>query len=172
MTRTDFQENVTSWWELIDFCRDNDCYYCDDIYDDDMKDDYINSNLSDMVVNATSWRDLLDTLEAIPTGYNFYRKDEYDEFYEADEDDFDSYKQDVLDWCDDNDVWEPGDDDEDDEEPERDEEIPEDEPSEETSSLGDFFMLCLSESSKIFQDETNAGRHQKLDIRAMCEFDF
>ena len=173
MTRTEFQEDVTSWWDLVDFCRENDCYYCDDIYDDDSKDDYINSMLSDMARNADCWRDLLDTLEAVPTGYDFYRKNEYDEFYEADDDDFDSYKQDVLEWGDDNDVWDPDEEDaEDDEEPEMSEGTSEDEPDEDTPSLGDFFALCLSESTKIFQEETNTGAHQRLDIRAMCEFDF
>lgn len=33
MTRTEFEEDITSWYELIDFCNENDLRSCDNIYD-------------------------------------------------------------------------------------------------------------------------------------------
>ena len=68
-----------------------------------------------------TWREILDTLQGYDgdSGYDYYLKNDYGEFeglgiYE----DFTSYKDDVLDWGDDNDIWDEDDEDEDeDEEP-------------------------------------------------------
>ena len=35
MTRNEFIDNITEWYELKDFCSDFDCDVCEDIYDDD-----------------------------------------------------------------------------------------------------------------------------------------
>ena len=35
MTRNEFIDNITEWYELKDFCNDFDCDICEDIYDDD-----------------------------------------------------------------------------------------------------------------------------------------
>lgn len=31
MTRNDFLNDVTEWWELLDFCSDEGCNICEDI---------------------------------------------------------------------------------------------------------------------------------------------
>ena len=35
MTRNEFIDNITEWYELKDFCSDFDCDVCEDIYDDE-----------------------------------------------------------------------------------------------------------------------------------------
>lgn len=106
MTRTEFIENVQNWWELLDFCNDEGCDICDDVYDDDSKDQYINETLVDTARNVDDWRDLLQTLSDIPYGYDCYRLDGYCDFVGLDDEDFESYKDDVLEWGDDRDIWE------------------------------------------------------------------
>lgn len=41
MTRNDFLNDVTEWWELLDFCSDEDCNICEDIIDSDQLDEYV-----------------------------------------------------------------------------------------------------------------------------------
>lgn len=94
------------------FCYDNDCGICDDIYDDESKDDYINEHLSDMADDADSWQSLYRTLDDIPTGYDYYRLDDYGEFNGLGDDDFEDYKDEVLEWMDDNEYWDEDEDDE------------------------------------------------------------
>lgn len=109
MTRQEFIDEVNSFGDLIDFCNDNDCYECENVYYQDSFDDYINDCLSDWARND-GWRDLRDRLNDIPTGYDWY---DIENLCGLDDDDFDDYKDDVLSWADDHDVWdEPDDDDE------------------------------------------------------------
>lgn len=63
MTRNDFLNDVTEWWELLDFCSDEGCNICEDIIDSDQLDEDTNY----------SWRDIRDSLSEIPTGYGYYR---------------------------------------------------------------------------------------------------
>lgn len=105
MTRNQFIEEVNCWSELRDFCYDYECSYCDDVYDDDQKDDYFNSELVEYARNAGDWRNMLGYLQDIPTGYDYYIKDDYDDWREADDDDFSTYKDDILEWGDNNEVW-------------------------------------------------------------------
>lgn len=112
MTRQEFLDDVCDFSELRDFCYDNDCGICDDIYDDESKDDYINEHLSDMADDADSWQSLYRTLDDIPTGYDYYRLDDYGEFNGLDDDDFEDYKNDVLEWMDDNEYWDEDEEDE------------------------------------------------------------
>ena len=63
-------------------------------------DDYINETLVDMARNSDGWRDLRNMLNDIPTGYDYYIRDEYDEFREADDDEFEDYKSSVIAWGD------------------------------------------------------------------------
>ena len=45
MTRNDFLNNVTEWWELLDFCSDEGCYICEDIIDSDQLDEYVEEDI-------------------------------------------------------------------------------------------------------------------------------
>lgn len=112
MTRQEFIENVTSWWDLIDFCRDEGSSICDSIYDEEGRDDFVNDRLSDWT-REYSWQEVLGFLDQIPTGYDYYRYDDYyDEWEGLDNDDFYAYKDDVLEWADDHNIWDEEDEDE------------------------------------------------------------
>lgn len=153
MTRQEFIDDVTSWWELLDFCNEEFCDYCDDIYSSDARDDEINEyDLDDWARNYT-WRQLLDILSELDDGYEYYRKDEYGEWESLSDYDFDNYKDDVLRWADDNDVFE----DDEEEDPadygiEDDDEL-DDEVVEEPMSMFELFSDCQDKYQKISEDE-------------------
>ena len=113
MTRQEFIDDVTTWWELIDFCNDEGCDICEYVYSSDVYDDLINEDLHEMVKHE-SWQSIYDWLEDLPSGYDYY--DTYDDYVGLDNNwDFDRYKEDVLEWADnDGTIW--------DEEPEEEEE--------------------------------------------------
>lgn len=119
MTRAEFFDNVTTWWELKDFCDDERCDICEDIYDEDGRDSYINDCLMDWARNDT-WTELLARLEDIPTGYEAYRYDDYGEWEGLDDGDFRAIRDEVAEWVDEYSSWD--DDEEEDEEEAVDEE--------------------------------------------------
>lgn len=110
MTRSYFLDYVTDWYELIDLCRDYDCDICEDIIDDDQLDDYV---LEDINNSERSWRDIRDFLSDIPTGYEYYRCDGTFDYVGLDESDFEDYKSRVLDWMDEDSLWDAEEEDED-----------------------------------------------------------
>lgn len=113
MTRDEFLE-IDSWSDLLYFCSNEGCSICDDICHEDDRDDYINECLTDMARDAYDWKDLRDTLDNINTGWDYYRRDEYDgEWIGLDGDDFGEYLNDVLEWGDEEEVWDEPDEDED-----------------------------------------------------------
>lgn len=89
MTRNDFLNDVTEWWELLDFCSDEGCNICEDIIDSDQLDEYVEEDIRD---TNYSWRDIRDSLSEIPTGYGYYRMNGSFDYDGMDENDFDSYK--------------------------------------------------------------------------------
>lgn len=134
MTRQEFIDDVTTWYELLEFCYDEDCNICEDIVDSDMYDEYIDDELYDKIRNSgDKWWEIKDWLNGIPTGYDYY--DRYNECG-VDEYDFDHYKDDVLDWGDSNEVWDEDEEEEEDFEEDFDEE--EDEELEEIDYNGFF----------------------------------
>lgn len=178
MTRTNFIENVTEWNELTEFCRDMDCDVCDDIIDADDLDSYVNTDLRDAVANGEDWEDIYRWLDGISTGYEYYRVDGSFDYEPMDNGhDFDSYKNDVIEWMDDNGLWDEEDDEEYDEEGYDDDEAgfyppdePEEEPpvEEEDFSVSDLMSMCGSELITIRQV---AERHKKeLDDNMVALF--
>lgn len=61
MTRNEFIDNITEWYELKDFCSDFDCDVCEDIYDDDDYDDSVEEDIRDAIADY-GWRDIRDFL--------------------------------------------------------------------------------------------------------------
>lgn len=174
MTREEFVENVTCWYELIDFCYDYGCDYCEAIYDDEQKDDYFDEELVEMARNASSWQELQEDLSDIPTDYDFYIRDNYGEWRGADDDDFDNYKEDVLSWGDDREIWDEEDEDEFDElldeEDEIDETWDEDEEDmelEEGCSLGELFT---SSATKLQTIEIEAEKEREREEKFFEQF--
>ena len=146
MTRTEFLEDVNSWWELIEFCSNEGCDTCEDIYSEDSRDEYINEQLMAWAREDT-WQELYSRLENIPTGYDYYRDDGYGEWVGMDDGDFDEYKDDVLEWMDNHGYWDEEDDDEDvdifAEELEREKAEAEEAPVEEEAfSIGELMDMC------------------------------
>ncbi len=94
MTREEFL-NMEDWSELIDFCYENNLYICDDVYSDSQKDDYVNDCLVGWAENST-WAELRDRLREIPDTADWYILDDYGDFCEAGDDEFEEYKESVL----------------------------------------------------------------------------
>lgn len=161
MTRAEFFENVTSWWDLKDFCSDEQCDICDDIYDEEARDDYINECLIDWARND-SWTELLSRLEDIPTGYDYYRYDDYGEWEGLVDGDFDEIRDEVAEWMDDNGYWDDEEEaDDEDEEPIDDEE--EEPPVEdEDCSLGELFAASATRVQSIAEEELVKAREEEL----------
>lgn len=117
MTRAEFVDSVTTWWELRDFCDDIQCDIMDGFMDSDSRDEYIDESLVDMA-RTNTWREMLDALRDYDneSGYEYYVYDEYYGSYRGvSDDEFEDFKQRVLEYADQNDEWEP---EEEEEEPE------------------------------------------------------
>lgn len=180
MTRQEFVENIECWGELINFCYDNGCDYCEDVCDQDEMDSYIDDCIVEMARNADGWKDLYNQLDNIPEGYYYYIHDNDGGWNGADDDDFESYKSDVLDWGDDSGIW-----DEEDEEYEEDdaeEYVPEEELThkleeesdeddneipEEDCSLGELFA---SGTSKLQTIKLETEQKRKEEEESFYQF--
>lgn len=112
MTRTEFEEEVLTFSSLIEFDYDESLYILDDIISGDEMEEEINEYIRDF---NGGWEDLRDRLNDIDTGYEYYRRDGYLEYTYMDDNDFDRYKQEVLDAADANELWDSEEEGEDDE---------------------------------------------------------
>lgn len=107
MTRQQFLEEIDGWGKLINFCYEEDCDLCDDIYDEDGKDSFYNDQLVDMASGADGWQDLFRDLSNIPEGDDYYILDDsYGDMRTADYDDFQEKINHVLEWGDYSGIWE------------------------------------------------------------------
>lgn len=163
MTRQEFLDEITTWYDLIEWCNNHMCSYCDDIYSDEARDEYIDEALVDMARN-NNWYELRDILSNLATGHDYWCRDEYGDWHGVD-DEFDEYFNDVLEWADEN-----GEFDEEEEEPlfvdEDDYEDEADEFTVDTSvALGDFFASSADDLTKITL-EAKAN-----EARANADFD-
>lgn len=150
MTRQQFIDEVNDWWELIDFCNEYECSYCEDVYSEESRDDYINEDLVDMARNADSWSSLLDILNDITTGYDYYRRTDYDDWEGLGDYEFNDYKNDVLEWADNNEIWE---DDEEEALPEVDYDDDDFVVADEPMSIGELIGVCSSQLQQIGTDK-------------------
>ena len=161
MTRSYFLDYVTDWSELIELCREYDCDICEDIIDSDGLNDYVDSDISN---TDYGWRSIRDFLAGIPTGYDYYRCDGAFDYVGLDDSDFEDYKSRILDWMDEDDLWEPeeGEDEDEDFDPDYDffspgEEEPEPEEPEEPPieeedfTISDLMYMCSAELVTIRQ---------------------
>lgn len=150
MTRQEFIDDIEDFDDLIEVCSDYGCSVCDDVYDSDQCDDWIDEHTEEWVENE-NWRDLRDMLTSIPTGYDYYRVDGYDNIYGLGDEDFENYKAEVLEWVDGNALW---DDDGEEEEPFDDNEEPapniqpqsvDESAPEEDFSISELMEVCQSQ---------------------------
>lgn len=162
MTRQEFIDSVTDFYELTDFCRDWDLDICGDVYSEDDRDSYLNEVIHAWACDET-WQSVRDMLDHIVTGYDWYRR-HYDDEWEGIDDEFEDYKDRVIDFMDENAYW----DDEEDEEEEEDEQEEESQDitpiEEEDITIGELFSLCSSQSESI------AEENEKEIIQSEQEF--
>lgn len=159
MTRSYFLDNVTEWSELIELCRDHDCNICEDIIDEDQLDEYVDYDIRN---SDYGWWEIRDYLSNISTSYSYYRCDGTFDYTGLDDADFEDYKARVLEWMDDNDLWDDEEDEEDfDDEPEEESEEPEEAPVEEEDfSVSDLVSMCGIELVTIQQAAERRERGQ------------
>lgn len=115
MTREEFMDEYYDLDDLMQWCRDERCNYFEqgdpDLFSEDEMDDYIDRELLPEWAENKGWRELLDFLSDIPTGYEYYRYDGYD-WYSVDDDDINTYLNEVADWAEENGYFDPEEDDE------------------------------------------------------------
>lgn len=99
MTRAEFDEQVTDWQSLIDFCMDEHISVVDDVCAYDYMYELVQSEVEQYIREGNEWTDLLSRLQDIDTGYDYYeRGDGWFDFTPLDDyDDFDRYRDDVID---------------------------------------------------------------------------
>lgn len=140
MTRTEFVEEVLGFQDLIDFCNDNGC---DDIvqhiYDKETVDGFIMEAIQSDCFGCDTWQGLYAILDEMPDC------EWYDLEWGYEEAEFESRKDEVLDYMDDNGLWEEEEDEEDEEEDdetsvleELEEQVPEVDSGEMMALLGDI----------------------------------
>lgn len=116
MTLREFDEDVTYFYELQEFCTENDCSYLDEYFDDLNKE--VNDDLYEWIrYGDYDWEAVYSALSSVSDGYDFYRKDGSLDYVGCDDQDFETLKNDVRDWAIENGIFDqPGEEDNDDEE--------------------------------------------------------
>lgn len=153
--RLDFINNVTDWRDIIEFCVNNDLDFHTNIYNNDELNDYIEDNLEELARDYY-WTEVLDVLQNIPQGLDFYIKEEdsFMEFSPARQSDFDLIKNEILEYMDDINGW-----DEDEQEPDVSEESNQESENQEEFnintdiSIDDFLISNVNDFQKIMQDK-------------------
>ena len=97
MTEQEFWDDVETWDDLIEICYEYNCYVCDEIFDEDTRDEYINEYVAN---TGDYWDEVRDFLNGIPTGYDRYYRNDFGEWYGTyDGDDvFNDSKDEVGEW--------------------------------------------------------------------------
>lgn len=175
MTRSEFIDEITRWWELIDFCRDVGCEVCEDVVSDDDLNGCIEDDIENSAHDGMSWEDIRDRLNDIETGYEYYLNDGY-MIYNGlnDEEDFDEYKDEVLDWMDSYGDWDEEDTEDDDFVDEEDsyQEAEEDNepPMEAEFPVTELISLCIVDITVQKSADEEKQRKEQAEIdRALAE---
>lgn len=105
MTRDEFFEEVTDWGELLSFCYNNGYDdYVEDVYSEESRDEEIHNDLNERFYDD-SWQSIMDYLDGIPCDYDYYRKDDYGDWYGLDIYDFRERRDELVEALDNNDFW-------------------------------------------------------------------
>lgn len=153
--RSDFINNVTDWRDIIEFCVNNDLDIPTTLYDNDELNDYIEENLEELARNYY-WTEVLEVLQNIPQGFDFYIKEEdsFMEFSPARQSDFNLIKNEILELMDDMNGWDEGE-----QEPDTSEESNQESENQEEFnintdiSIDDFLISNVNDFQKIMQDK-------------------
>jgi hypothetical protein len=105
MTRSEFMDNINDFDDLISFCDEMGCYACEDVIDHHDLDSVVCEDIKEATEHV-EWTDIRDALDDIDAHCDWYERTGDLEFRGLeDEEDFITYKNDVADWMDDNDLW-------------------------------------------------------------------
>lgn len=155
MTRNEFIEDVGSWEALIDFAIEIECDACDELVLGENLSSRISEDFDDYAYDY-DWKDIRSWLNDIRDGYDCYQRDGSFEYSALDDDDFDEFKNDVLNYADRYDYWDPDEEEElDDDEDYEEEEDEEDdfEVPEEEFSVSDLFGFCTEKLAEVAMEE-------------------
>ena len=112
MTKNEFWEDITQFYELRDFCSNEDIYVTDEYFDYDDWNDEVQSDFDDC--DFDSWEDCRDTLQGlVHEACDFFRREcsfNYTPCYQVD---FERLKEEVSDIMDERCAWDLDEDDED-----------------------------------------------------------
>lgn len=98
MTLREFDEDITLFYELKDFCEQNGCSYLNNYFDD--LDKVVDDDLYEWIrYNDYVWEDVRNTLSNIATGHDFYRRDGLFDYMVCDNEDFETLKNNVREWA-------------------------------------------------------------------------
>lgn len=105
MTREEFDNDIYNFYDLMSFC--DDIGYDLDVHDTEYVEEWVEDSISNWIRNQ-SWRSVREDLNDIHSELEngmYFRFDGYG-MPECVDGDFDSYKDDVLDYCIENDIFE------------------------------------------------------------------
>lgn len=179
MTRNDFIEDIIGWWHLLNFCSNEDCSICEDIYPDDGLDDMIDDDIANAVNSGMGWREVRDRLCDIDRSYDYYVFEGYMVYRGLNDDDFERYKSDVFNWMNDYDRWDEEDEDDDfydDEEaptfdePDESEDDDDYQEAEEDFSITELVSMCILDVTIQQSEDAKKRANEQAEIdRALAE---
>ena len=147
MTRNEFIETVEDFGDLKSFCDENNIDTCDYVMDEEYYGDVIMGRIQERGYFDT-WQEVYRFLHELPDGANYYIENDYGEFSEATEEDFEDYKQEVLEYMDRHGEWDVEEDDgEDTYEPDDEHDVAEELEPEEVEISDDEFFAVLRKAS-------------------------
>jgi len=166
MTRTEFNEEITTWYELEEVASDNGYEDLGDICDDENIRDMIQDRAQG-IRGGDDWESFAYWVENIPKGYDccayFYDRDELEGLSDWA---FDERKRKLCEWMEENCYFDPEDDDgiEDDIEPEPEEEsVPE-----EDFTVGELVAMCYADVAVIAREEQEKADARQRQIASAC----
>lgn len=133
MTRSEFIEEVCSFYDLKDFCDNEGLSHTDDYVDRDDLDGWVDDDVRNC---GWDWKDIRYALNDMPEDADFYLRSGYLEYQGCDAEDFENLKGDVLEYCDRYDRWDEEEYDEEEEEDYVDDEYVYEEPKVEDPNAG------------------------------------
>ena len=158
MRRDEFWDSICYWSDLFDFCDDNRCRLLENVVDDYYRNETIEERLADWAHDYT-WENLRQKLNEIydEGGHDYYEWDDYyaSGFRPLDDDDFESFKQDVYDWMDENGEWDDDDDEDEDDEDYDDDPVVYAPVEEEACSIMDMFSESVVIASSKNEDKAD-----------------
>lgn len=99
MTMSEFKYDICSFGDLKDFCEEQRLDFCDELYSDEARDNIIDDDVS-YYLKYYGWRDVESMLYNQDTDrYDWWIRDEDDDWHGACDGDFDELFEQVLDYC-------------------------------------------------------------------------